>query len=96
MKISNTFFATTLKTGRKILLFGNEKIVNQEGVRRMRIPAKRLLKSLHESNNLRTERIVIKYKMGSHFSMHIEERSITIGHHNGNFEQTQTSYTLMS
>jgi hypothetical protein len=89
-------FATTLKTGRKILLFGDEKIVNQEGVWRMRIPAKRLLKSLYESNNLRTtERIVIKYKMGLHFSTHIEELSITIGHHNGNFEQTQTSYTLM-
>jgi hypothetical protein len=92
-----TVFATTLKTGRKILLFGNEKIINQEGVWRTRIAAKRLLKSLYERNNLRAiERIVIKYEMGLHFSMHIEGRSITIGHHKGNFEQTQTSYKYMS
>jgi hypothetical protein len=45
---SNKVFATTLKTGRKILLFGNEKIINQEGVWRMHIPEKRLLKSLYE------------------------------------------------
>lgn len=90
-------FATTLKTDRKILLFGNEKIINQEGIWHMRIPAKRLLKSLYERNNLRrTERIFIKYKIGLHFSMHIEEHSNTTGHHNGNFEQIQTSYTLMS
>jgi diphthamide synthase subunit DPH2 len=33
--------------------------------------------------------------MGLHFIMRIEERSITIGQHNGNFEQRQTSYTYM-
>jgi hypothetical protein len=89
-------FATTLKPGRKILVFGNEEIINHEGVWRMRIHAKRLLKSLYERNNLRTnERIAIKYSMGLHINTHVEERSITIGQHNGNFEQTQTSYTLV-
>jgi hypothetical protein len=61
---NNRKIASTLKTGRKILLSGSEIIINQEGVWRMRIPAKRILKSLYERKNLRTtERIVVKYNM---------------------------------
>ena len=90
-------FGTTLKAGRKILLSRNEKIINQEGVWRMRIPPKRLLKSLYERINLRTtERTVIRHNMGLHFSTHVEERLIKIGQHNRNFDQRQTTYTLMS
>ena len=75
-------FETTLKAGREILLSGNEKIINQEGVWRMRIPPNSLLKLLYERHIFRTtQRTVIKYNTGLHFSMHIEERSITIGQH---------------